>query len=123
MAVSRVPLNKFRSKYYNITTALSAIYFAPAERAGILINAHVANPTSNDINVTMCVSGTYTSTAFPLVSNFPVPASDARSLVTGRVVLQGVDGASITSPDVLLVGAQNEGLVLSLGFLETKNTD
>jgi len=120
---ARVPLNKFRSKYYNITTTLSAVYTAPVERAGILINAHVANPTPNDINVTMCVSGTFTSTEFPLVSNFPIPAFDARSLVTGRVVLQGVDGASITSPDVLLVGAQDNGLVLSLGLLETKNTD
>lgn len=120
---ARVPLNKFRSKYYNITTSLSAVYATPDQQAGIVINAHVANPTPNDISVTMCVSGTYTDTAFPLVSNFPVPAFDARSLVTGRVVLQGIDGGSITSRDVLLVGAESDGLVLSLGILETKNTD
>jgi len=126
---ARVPLNKFRNRHINVSTGLSGVYTAPQERAAILINAHAANPTNNDISITMMVSavdiysGSSGYTFFPIVSSFPIPARDARSLVTGRVVLQGVDGASITTPDILVVKADSDGLVLSLGLLETKNTD
>ena len=119
--MAKIPLNKFRSLGYNITTTLSAIYTAPDERASILVSAQVANTTSEDISVTcMLSSGRNT---FAVVSAFPIPPNDARSLTTGRFVLQGFDGGSIVRPDVFLVSADKAGAVLTLGILETVNRD
>jgi hypothetical protein len=122
--MARIPLNKFRSIYTDISTdwpPISAIYSAPSERAGIIINAHVANVTPEDVTVTMAVSSG--DTFFPVVSNFPIPPFDARSLLTGRLVLEGIDAREIFEPQRLLISANGPGLVLSLGILETVNRD
>jgi len=119
--MANIPLNKFRSLYYNITSTLSAIYTAPDERASILVNTQVANTTTSDITVTLMVSAN--GVMYPVVSAFPIPPNDARSLVGGRLILQGFDGGSITRPDKLLIKADKTGAVLSLGVLETVNRD
>ena len=120
--MAKIPLNKFRSRYINITTTETPILSAPEERASILVNCQVANTTSSDITVNMSVSAN--GQRFPVVRNFAIPANDARSLISGRLILQGVDGSSITRPDVLLIQASsNNAGVLSLGILETVNRD
>lgn len=123
---AKVPLNKFRSLYVkNVTTGptngLSAIYFGKPERATILIQAQATNPTPTEQTVTLRVSssgGEYT-----IIEDFIVPPFDAAPLVTGRLVIQGIDGSSIFEPDALLFKASSPNVVLSLGLLETKNTD
>jgi len=119
--MANIPLNKFRSLYYNITPTLSAIYIAPDERAAILVNTQVSNTTTSDVSITMMVSAK--GVLYPVVSAFPIPPNDARALVGGRLILQGFDGGSITSSDVLLIRADKTGAVLSLGVLETVNRD
>ena len=118
--MANIPLNKFRSLYYNISTTLSAIYIAPIERASIVVNSQVTNTTLSDINVTLMVSAE--GSLFPVVCAIPVPPNDAISLVSGRLVLQGIDGIKVR-PDVLLIRADRAGAVLSLGLLETVNRE
>lgn len=118
---AKYPLNKFRSKYATDITVLSAIYTGQDERATIIIQAQASNPTNTDQTITLKVSSNYT--LFTLLDNFPIPAYDARSLVTGRLVIQGKDGSKIINPDILFFKASSPDVVLSLGLLETKNTD
>lgn len=120
MAV-KIPLNKFRSKFYNITPTLSAIYTAPDERASIIIQAQATNTTTTDKTVSMYVSSA--GNLYSVVEDLPIPAKDARGLVTGRLVLQGFDGGSILTSDVLLIESSAVGVTLSLGILETVNRD
>lgn len=123
---AKVPLNKFRSLYIdNITTGpvggLSAIYAGKTERATIIVQAQASNPTQSEETVTLKVSSN--GGIYSLVENYIIPPFDASPLVTGRLVIQGVDGSSIFEPDVLLFKASSPRIVLSLGLLETKNTD
>jgi hypothetical protein len=123
MATVKIPLNKFRRYNYNITTTLSGIYTVPIERAAIVIQAQVANITNQDTTVSAYVS-TVRNGLFPLVYNLEIPANDARSILSGRLVLQGIDGGSIEHPDAFAIqAAANNRLTLTLSVLETKNTD
>jgi hypothetical protein len=119
---AKVPLNKFRSLYIsNNNNSLSAVYGGKIERATIIIQAQATNPTSSEQTVTLKVSSN--GAIYPLIENFIIPPFDAAPLVTGRLVIQGVDGSSIFEPDVLMFSASDPDVVLSLGLLETKNTD
>lgn len=118
---AKVPLNKFRSLYANNITSLSAVYTGKTERATILIQAQATNPTNVEQTVTLKISSV--GGVFPIVDNLIIPPFDASPLVTGRLVIQGIDGSSIFEPDVLLFQASSPSVVLALGLLETKNTD
>lgn len=126
----KIPLNKFKSLYTPITgfEDYQFVYTAQTDRATILLNCQVANSASTDLTVSLYVSGgrelqeTPERGFFPVVENLPVPPNDARSLVTGRLVLRGKDG-SFFWPDSLYIKASNPGLTLSLGLLEAVNKD
>ena len=121
MATQKIPLNKFRSKYIDVNTVPELLYGTPDNVATIIVNAQITNTTGIEKSVSFWVQrdiGTYY-----LVYNFPVPAYDSRTLVSGRVVLQGRDGDQIVNPDYLWISANNPGLNLSLGWLETINNN
>jgi hypothetical protein len=120
MAV-KVPLNKFRSVYIKNITGTTAVYGGQRERATIVIQAQATNPTSQEHTCTLSISSK--NTTYSLVEDFVLPPKDAVSLLTGRLVIQGIDGTSIFEPDVLLFSSSSPDIVLSLGILETKNTD
>jgi hypothetical protein len=122
--MAKIPLNKFRNILINVnaTTINDKIYEAPVNRATILINAQVANTTSIEKNISVYISNNNGITLYPLVKDFPIPGYDSRSIISGRTVLQGVDGSTeITIPDRLYVEASEEGLTISLSILETVN--
>lgn len=118
---AKVPLNKFRSSYIKNITSLTPIYVGKPERATIVVQAQATNPTATDQTVSFYVSAN--NDLYAVVENALIPPYDARSLVLGRLVIQGIDGASITSPDAILFQASSPSVTLSLGLLETKNTD
>jgi len=110
MATQKIPLNKFRSLYTDIPTSILTVYGTPDNVATIIVNAQATNTTSSDKTVTVWVSRDGIS--FPIVYQMPIPAYDSRTLVSGRVVLQGRDGDLIINPDYLLVTADAPGLTL-----------
>lgn len=129
----RIPLNRFRSKFINLNTndGIKQIYSAPDNRASIIILAQVTNTTDGDRTVTIGVSsnpdaqspGTYF-----LVKDFIIPRRDSRTILSGRLVLQGADNDTVLTPEVLIaqdstVGAGVSGLTFNLGILETINTN
>jgi hypothetical protein len=117
--MAKIPLNKFKAIYRNIGTTMEEIYNCGEERAGVVVNMMASNNTNQEIKVNVQVNRN--STLFTILTNFPVPAYDARSLVTGRMILNGNDGANENYTDYLLVGATLTGCTLSFGVLETVN--
>lgn len=126
----KIPLNKFKSLYLSIpvTPTPSFVYIAQVNRATILLNCQATNATQNEQTVSLYVSagidvdGGTGGGFYPVVENLPIPPYDARSLVTGRLVLRGKDNTFLY-PDSLFVKASNPGLTLSLGLLEAVNKD
>lgn len=135
MAQQKIPLNKFRSKFLVIPNVLTEVYTAVFDRATILLNVQATNITAETQTVTLIVSaggnpeGTLDpyiegpNNRFAVVESLPIPPYDARTLVSGRLVLRGKDN-NFQIPDKLLIQASNENSVhLSLGILEAVNKD
>lgn len=149
--MAKIPLNKFRSIYRNIvqrnldnsswldtgipetTYNSSRIYSPPQLRAGIAILLQIANTTSSEKLISAAIAHTTPPSLIPSISEgpyqsfylaqkIPVPPNDAISLLTGRLVLFGDDGFK-KFPDILFIAANEPGLVLSMGVLETVNRD
>jgi hypothetical protein len=135
---AKIPLNKFRSIYRNINTNEiildnGFVYEAPIQRAGILILCQVGNTTDQELTVSMAVSHSVAPIITPplaegppvlyeLVSDLVIPPKDARTLITGRLVLFGKDGIK-NYADKIYFKANEPGLTLALGILETVNRD
>lgn len=136
--ISKVPLNKFRNIFKtvravdieNVDSTISPIYKGKDQRATIVIQAQATNPTDTEQTVFLRVSafnytrdgGTNTYEQYKVAEKVLLPPFDTKALITGRLVLIGNDGGDLTQPDVLLFGASDSKVVLTLGLLETKNT-
>jgi hypothetical protein len=124
----KIPLNKFKSLFRNdLSTTRVPVYVAQNDRATILLNCQATNITNNNQTISMYVSSwtegnNPVSNVYEIVKDLPVPPKDARSLVTGRLVLRGID-TTLQKPDVLLLEASSPGVVVSIGILEAVNKD
>jgi hypothetical protein len=123
--MAKIPLNKFRNRLITVPTALTFVYAVPELRATIIINAQATNTTAEEKRISLYIRNE-NSIDIPLVKDFPIPGYDSRSLIAGRVVLEGVDGAGDIDPSTLLadrlyVEASEDGLALSVSLLETVN--
>jgi hypothetical protein len=152
MAV-KIPLNKFRSKFSSISAAdvlpgdgWTELYRSPERRATIIILSQITNLTPTDRTITVAVSTPgllegEQGTINHIVKNFAIPPYDARGISDGRLVIQGPDNDQILVPEILIAKdttntaelipnyystqweAAASGLEISLGLLETINTD
>lgn len=119
--MAKIPLNKFRNRLIEVPTSVSApFYDVPPNRATILINAQATNSTNIENYISLYISKG-DGPLIPIVKDFPVPGNDARSLIAGRYVLEGVDGTVGQLDDRLYVEASSTGMYLSLSLLETVN--
>lgn len=102
---SIIPLNRFKSIFYSgvKSDGLYPVYTTPSQRSATVILAQCANTTGETRTVTFGVSSTVNNTFYHLVKNFEIPPNDARTLLTGRLILQGIDGNTITSPEILYI--------------------
>jgi hypothetical protein len=131
MATLKIPLNKFVSKYVKLTTSqnLSSVYLAAERRATIIISAQAANETKQIRTISFGVSAE--NNIFYLVKDLEIPPSDARSLITGRTVIQGIDNIDVFTPQYLVlqdttdstINPEISGLTVTMGLLETINVD
>jgi len=99
-----LPLNTFRTITRNLTNAVQTLYTCPTGVTGIVLMAQVSNISPS---VTEKVTFTHVRqrTETELVKNCPVPIEDARSVLTGRLVLEEGDRITVRSdiPDALKI--------------------
>jgi hypothetical protein len=103
MAQTIIPLQRFRSLFFNVskTEDLEPFYIAPRERSSTVILAQCTNTTYEWRTVTLAVSSAQGNEMYYLVKDFEIPPKDSRTLLTGRLILQGIDGDQILAPESL----------------------
>ena len=103
MAQTIIPLQRFKSLFFNIskTENLEPLYVAPRERSSTIILAQCTNTTYEWRTVTLAVSSAEDSELYYIVRDFEIPPKDSRTLLTGRLILQGIDGDQILAPESL----------------------
>jgi len=105
--MAAAPLNTFKSVTADLTTDEQVLYTAPAQTTAIIILAQVANVSGANSNVTFLTSNT------EVVDNFAIPASDAASLIDGKLVVE-------TGQEVKGFASANNQLKITLSILETR---
>lgn len=121
MAQKIIPLNRFRSIFKSgiKSDGLYELYSVPSQRSATVIMAQCANTTNETRTVTFGVSSV-SSSFHHLVKNFEIPANDARNLLSGRLILQGVDGDTVLFPEILFIKdmtpLNNSEIILVNGF-------
>jgi len=112
MATATLPLNSFKTKAFELTTATQTIYTTPDFLTTIVLGAQATNIGA--IPVTVKFTLVKNATDFVMLKDFEIPVNDACEVTTGKLVIE--TGASITAS----AGANNSvNLVLSI--LETSN--
>jgi hypothetical protein len=122
-----IPLNTFKTKTALLGNSPSTnVYVAPVGVTSIVLMAQVANISTQTQIVTFVHSrnrpvladaqgngGQSTGTSY-LVRNFAVPASDAASILTGKLIIESFDSIRAYS-------STTSTLQLTLSILETAN--
>lgn len=122
--MAKIPLNKFRNRLIEVNTFPESFYDTPVNRATILVNAQATNSDITEKTISLYISEGPLGTKIPLVKNFSIPGNDSRSLLAGRVVLEGIDGTTDPTTqfaDYLWAEASAPGVFLSISLLETVN--
>ena len=111
--MATAPLNTFKSFAAQLTSEEEVLYTAPTNTTAIVLLAQVANVTNGQneesANVTFLTSMNETE----LVKNYTIPAGDAASMLTGKLVLE---------PEESVKGfaSSNNSLKITLSILETR---
>ena len=110
--MATLPLNSFKTKAFELTTATQVIYTTPEDITTIVLGAQANNISDNPVTVKFTLIKNDTS--FVMLKDFEIPVNDACEVTTGKLVLE--TGSSVTAS----AGANNSvNLVLSI--LETSN--
>ena len=112
MATAALPLNTFKTKAFELTTATASIYTTPVGVTTIVLGAQATNLVDYPVTVTFTLI--LNDTPFILLRNFEIPENDAADVITGKLVIP--TGGTLTAS----AGANN-GVNLVLSILETSN--
>ena len=110
--MATLPLNTFKTKAVELTTATATIYLTPSDITTIVLGAQASNLTNVPVSVRFTL--VKNATNFIMLKDFEIPANDAAEVTTGKLVIES--GASVTAS----AGANNSINVV-LSILETSN--
>jgi hypothetical protein len=105
-------LNVCKTVTASITTSPTTLYTAPTGYTTVILMAQVSNVTETRAKVTF--SHFASSTTTELLKDFSVPANDAVSAVTGKLVLE-------TDSSIKVSSDTSSALKVTLSVLETLN--
>lgn len=105
-------LNVFKTVTHDVTTTNETIYTATAGYTGIVLMAQIANVSNTSATVTFSSYNGTTQTE--LLKDFEVPANDAVSGTTGKLVLP-------TGDSIRIQANANDKLKITLSVLESAN--
>lgn len=106
-------LNVFRTVTAEFTTATTTVYTAPVSYTGIVLLAQITNVTGTSGTVTCSVTNS-ASTVTELLKDFSIPAYDAASAVSGKLVIE-------TGCEFKISASANSKFKLTLSILESAN--
>jgi hypothetical protein len=107
-----IAINLFKTVTANVTTISSEIYTAPAGYTAVILLAHVSN-TSNSL-VTVTSNHVRSTAETNIITEAPLPANDAMTLLSGKMILQTGDKLNIQA-------SANAAAQIILSVLETAN--
>lgn len=127
--MAQLPLNTFKTKTAILSTSTtSTVYTAPIGVTAIILMAQISNLTTGTQSVTFVHHRTRPvladaqgngyqapNTDSYLVKEFGIPANDAGSPLTGKMIIESLD-------TIRAYGSVNGGLQLVLSVLETANS-
>jgi len=127
--MAQLPLNTFKTKTAILTTSTTAtVYTAPIGVTSIILMAQIANLTTGTESVTFvhhrnrpvladAQGNGYQppNTDSYLVKDFGIPASDAGTPLSGKMIIESLDS-------IRAYGSVDGGLQLVLSVLETANS-
>lgn len=105
-------LNIFRTVTAELSTVPTTLYTAPAGYTSIILMAQVTNVTSSTKTITF--SHYSDSTTTELLKDFAIPANDAASATTGKLVIE-------TGDSVQASASATSSVKVVLSILETLN--
>lgn len=105
-------LNVFKTVTHVITTTKDTIYTAPAGYTGIVLMAQITNVSATTATVLFSTFNGTTETE--LLKDFQVPAKDAISGTTGKLILE-------TGHSIRVQAGANSQLKITLSILESSN--
>jgi hypothetical protein len=106
-------LNVFRTVTAEFTTVTTTVYTAPVSYTGIVLLAQIANVTGTAGTVTVSVTDS-SSAVTELLKDFEIPANDAASAISGKLVIQ-------TGCELKISASANSKFKLTLSILESAN--
>jgi hypothetical protein len=127
--MAQLPLNTFKTKTAMLTTSSTAtVYTAPIGVTAIVLMAQISNLTTGTESVTFvhhrnrpvladAQGNGYQppNTDSYLVKDFGIPASDAGTPLSGKMIIESLDS-------IRAYGSVDAGLQLVLSVLETANS-
>ena len=109
------PLNVFKTVTYDVTNTNTVVYTAPTGFTGIVLMAQAANVAGTSTeSISFSHYDTSATVETELLKDFVIPAADAASLLTGKLILE--DGDSVKA-----VASANSTFKLTLSILESLN--
>lgn len=109
-----IALNVFKTKTAELTTVETSIYTAPAGKSAIILMAQIANLTSTAGTITISHYYSGTGTTTELLKDFTIPANDAASAVTGKLVLE-------EGHELKVMASDDDKFKITLSILESVN--
>lgn len=110
--MATLPLNTFKTKTFELTTANQTIYSTPTGLTTIVLGAQASNIGSVPATVTFTLRKNNVN--FVMLNAFEIPPNDAAEMTTGKLVIE--EGSSVSA-----VASANSILNLVLSILETSN--
>lgn len=103
-------LNNFKTTLANVTATTTTVYTPPTGYSTVVLMAQVANNGVATVQISSSILRSGNSTS--LVNEADLPANDAISVITGRLILNVGDQLQVKSSD-------NTSAQLTLSYLET----
>ena len=121
---STLPLNTFKTVTWNLTASLVNVYTAPVGVTSIVLMAQISNIDTTPLAHSVTAAHFDGTNATNLVLNFPIAASDAASVLTGKLILEA--GQSIQLACDSYYGGSSDptagtSMQAVLSILETSN--
>lgn len=106
----QIPLNKFLTQPFELTTVERLLYTTPLERASILLGSQASNRSSEPVTITFTVRKN--GQDYIMLNEYEIPPGDQLSVINGKLILDY--GCSIRARV-----SSNSAINIVLSILET----